>query len=142
MKPRVIVGMSGGVDSSVTAALLTQQQQYEVQGLFMFNWDEQDDSAYCTAADDFRDAAQVCERLGIPLHRADFADQYRQQVFDLFLRDIKRGLTPNPDVLCNREIKFGAFHDYAQRLGADYIATGHYARVAQDADTGRYVIQR
>ncbi|NNF17755.1 MAG: tRNA 2-thiouridine(34) synthase MnmA [Gammaproteobacteria bacterium] len=125
--PKVIVGMSGGVDSSV-AALLLQQQGYAVEGLFMVNWQE-DEEAYCSAADDLQDARRVCDVLGIPLHQVDFSAQYRAQVFDYFLAEYRAGRTPNPDVLCNREIKFGTFYDYARRLDAGYIATGHYARV-------------
>ncbi|HET7570512.1 MAG TPA: tRNA 2-thiouridine(34) synthase MnmA [Gammaproteobacteria bacterium] len=125
---RVIVGLSGGVDSAV-AALLLVEQGYRVEGLFMDNWD--DDDGYCTAAEDFQDARQVAEQLGIPLHKADFAAEYRERVFSHFLDAYKAGLTPNPDVLCNSEIKFKAFLDYAERLGADRIATGHYARVRQ-----------
>ena len=131
-RARVIVGMSGGVDSSV-AALLLQRAGYEVHGLYMFNWAE-DEEGYCTAAEDFADARLVCEELGIPLHRADFSAEYREQVFDEFLAEYRRGRTPNPDVLCNREIKFGVFADYARRLGAGKIATGHYARVRQYGD--------
>lgn len=127
---KVIVGMSGGVDSSV-AALLLQQQGYQVEGLFMVNWQE-DEEAYCTAADDLQDARSVCEHLNIPLHKVDFSTEYRQQVFNYFLSEYKAGRTPNPDVLCNREIKFGAFYDYALRLGATSIATGHYARLHKD----------
>ena len=122
----VIVGMSGGVDSAM-AALLLRDAGYSVQGLFMSNWD--DDDAYCTAAADFQDARRVCEILGIALHRVSFAEQYRERVFSLFLREYAAGRTPNPDVLCNREIKFGICLDYMQRLGADWIATGHYARI-------------
>jgi tRNA-specific 2-thiouridylase len=122
----VIVGMSGGVDSAV-AALLLQREGYAVQGLFMSNWE--DDDAYCTAADDFQDARRVCETLGIVLHRVSFAEQYRERVFELFLREYAAGRTPNPDVLCNREIKFGVCLDYMHRLGASWIATGHYARL-------------
>jgi tRNA-specific 2-thiouridylase len=124
---RVIVGLSGGVDSAVAADLLLQAG-YHVEGLFMFNWQE-DEEAYCTAADDFQDARRVAETLGIVLHRADFSDEYRQRVFDYFLEEYAAGRTPNPDVLCNREIKFGVFLDYAKRLGADLVATGHYARI-------------
>ncbi len=122
----VIVGMSGGVDSAV-AALLLRDAGYAVQGLFMSNWD--DDDAYCTAAADFQDARRVCEVLGIALHRVSFAEQYRERVFSSFLRDYAAGRTPNPDVLCNREIKFGVSLQYMQRLGAAWIATGHYAQV-------------
>jgi tRNA-uridine 2-sulfurtransferase len=123
----VIVGMSGGVDSSVTAWLLLQQG-YEVQGLFMSNWDE-DEDGYCTAAEDYQDARKVCEQLGIALHKVSFAGEYRERVFSYFLDEYRAGRTPNPDVLCNREIKFGVCFDYARRLGAQYVATGHYARV-------------
>jgi tRNA-specific 2-thiouridylase len=122
----VIVGMSGGVDSAV-AALLLRDAGFSVQGLFMSNWD--DDDGYCTTAADFQDARRVCEILGIALHRVSFADQYRERVFSLFLREYAAGRTPNPDVLCNREIKFGVCLEYMQRLGADWIATGHYAQV-------------
>ena len=125
--PLVIVGMSGGVDSSVAAWCL-QQQGYEVQGLFMSNWDE-DEDGYCTSAQDFQDARQVCEQLQIPLHRVSFAGEYRERVFQYFLDEYRAGRTPNPDVLCNREIKFGVCFDYARRLGAEWVATGHYARV-------------
>jgi tRNA-uridine 2-sulfurtransferase len=125
--PLVIVGMSGGVDSSVAAHLLLQQG-YRVEGLFMSNWEE-DEDGYCTAAEDFRDARKVCTQLGIPLHKVSFAREYRDRVFEHFLSEYRAGRTPNPDVLCNREIKFGVCFDYAKRLGADLIATGHYARV-------------
>lgn len=130
MSSPVIVGMSGGVDSSVSAWLL-QQQGYEVQGLFMSNWD-QDEDGYCTAAEDYRDARHVCEQLRIPLHKVSFAGEYRERVFSYFLEEYRSGRTPNPDVLCNREIKFGVCYDYARRLGAEWVATGHYARVAHD----------
>jgi tRNA-specific 2-thiouridylase len=123
----VIVGMSGGVDSSVAAWRLLQDG-YDVQGLFMSNWDE-DEDGYCTAAQDYQDALRVCEQLGIELHKVSFAGEYRERVFRYFLDEYRAGRTPNPDVLCNREIKFGVCFDYARRLGADYVATGHYARV-------------
>jgi tRNA-uridine 2-sulfurtransferase len=122
---RVIVGLSGGVDSAV-AALLLRDAGYDVQGLFMSNWDEDDD--YCTTARDYQDARTVAADLGIVLHRVNFADQYRAQVFAHFLAEYRAGRTPNPDVLCNREIKFGLCMDYAMRLGAQLFATGHYAR--------------
>lgn len=124
---RVIVGMSGGVDSSVSALLL-QQQGFQVEGLFMKNWDEDDGTEYCTALDDLQDAQAVCEKLGIHLHTANFAAEYWDNVFEHFLSEYKAGRTPNPDILCNKEIKFKAFLDYATTLGADYIATGHYVR--------------
>ena len=128
---KIIVGMSGGVDSSVSALLL-QQQGYEVEGLFMKNWDEDDGTEYCTAKTDLADAQSVCERLGIKLHTANFAAEYWDNVFEHFLGEYKAGRTPNPDILCNREIKFKAFLDYALTLGADYIATGHYCRNSAD----------
>lgn len=123
----VIVGMSGGVDSSV-AALLLLQQGYRVEGLFMKNWDEDDGTEYCTARADLADAQAVCDRIGIRLHTANFAAEYWDRVFEHFLAEYRAGRTPNPDILCNKEIKFKAFLDYALVLGADYIATGHYAR--------------
>ncbi len=132
---RVIVGMSGGVDSSVSAYLL-QQQGYQVEGLFMKNWEEDDGTAYCTAKEDLADAESVCEKLGIQLHTANFSAEYWDNVFAHFLQEYQAGRTPNPDVLCNREIKFKAFLDYAQELGADLIATGHYVqRCDRDGQT-------
>jgi len=122
----VIVGLSGGVDSAV-AALLLVEQGYEVQGLFMSNWDEED--AYCTQAQDYQDARAVARVLGIPLHRASFAADYRARVFEYFLAEHRAGRTPNPDVLCNREVKFGVGLRHARRLGARFFATGHYARL-------------
>ncbi|MFC6204548.1 MULTISPECIES: tRNA 2-thiouridine(34) synthase MnmA [Psychrobacter] len=124
---RVIVGMSGGVDSSVSAVLL-QQAGFIVEGLFMKNWEEDDGSEYCTAMDDLADAQSVCDKIGIKLHTANFAMEYWDRVFEHFLAEYKAGRTPNPDILCNKEIKFKAFLDYALTLGADYIATGHYTR--------------
>ncbi|HSG60489.1 MAG TPA: tRNA 2-thiouridine(34) synthase MnmA [Pseudomonadales bacterium] len=130
---KVIVGMSGGVDSSVTALLL-QQAGYRVEGLFMKNWDEDDGTEYCTAMRDLADAQAVCDKLGIHLHTANFAAEYWDNVFEHFLEEYKACRTPNPDILCNREIKFKAFLDWALELGADLIATGHYARTGIDAD--------
>jgi tRNA-specific 2-thiouridylase len=130
---RVIVGLSGGVDSAVAALLLTEAG-CEVEGIFMSNWEEDDDDAYCTAARDFQDARAVAAELGIVLHRVDFATEYRDRVFRYFLREQEAGRTPNPDVLCNREIKFGVALEWAQRLGATHFATGHYARLTAAAD--------
>jgi tRNA-specific 2-thiouridylase len=127
MHERVIVGLSGGVDSAV-AALLLKEQGWDVQGLFMSNWEE-DEDGYCTAAQDFQDARAVARELGIPLHRASFATEYRERVFQHFLAEHRAGRTPNPDVLCNREIKFGVALRHARRLGAARLATGHYARI-------------
>lgn len=121
----VVVGLSGGVDSAVSAWRL-KEQGYRVSGLFMVNWTE-DEQGYCSSADDFQDARHVCEELDIPLHRVDFSREYRERVFARFLEDYAAGKTPNPDVLCNREVKFQPFREYALRLGADLIATGHYA---------------
>lgn len=123
----VIVGMSGGVDSSV-AALLLRDQGYHVEGLFMKNWEEDDGTEYCTAKEDLADAEAVAASLGIKLHSANFAAEYWDGVFEHFLTEYQNGRTPNPDILCNREIKFRAFLDYATELGADFIATGHYVQ--------------
>lgn len=132
---RIIVGLSGGVDSSVAAALL-KEQGYQVAGLFMKNWNEDDGSEYCTAREDLLDAMQVAGTLDIELHTANFASEYWDRVFAHFLAEYRAGRTPNPDILCNREIKFQAFLDHALALGADGIATGHYARLAYAADGG------
>ena len=129
---RVMVGLSGGVDSAVAAWLL-KEQGHQVSALFMQNWTE-DESGYCTAAEDYQSARAVAEELGIPLHRVDFAAEYRERVFAEFLRQLRAGRTPNPDVLCNREIKFQPFVEHARRLGAEWVATGHYAALAHAAD--------
>ncbi len=128
---RVVVGLSGGVDSAV-AALLLLRAGHAVEGLFMNNWDA--DDAFCTQAQDYQDARSVCEHLGIPLHRVNFAAEYRERVFADFLREYAAGRTPNPDVHCNREIKFGVCLRHARRLGADCLATGHYARLGSAVD--------
>ncbi len=128
-KKNIIVGMSGGVDSSVTALVLLAQG-HEVTGLFMKNWEEDDGTDYCTALEDLADAQQVCDKLGIELKTVNFAAEYWDEVFEVFLSEFKLGRTPNPDILCNKHVKFKAFLNYAlEDLGADYIATGHYARV-------------
>lgn len=126
----IVVGMSGGVDSSVSAYLL-KKQGFSVQGLFMQNW-QSEPGEVCTSEIDFADASKVCDLLDIPLHRANFSDEYWKNVFEEFLREHKLGRTPNPDVLCNREIKFKSFLNYALEIGADYIATGHYASIRND----------
>ncbi len=130
---RVVVGLSGGVDSAVTAHLL-KQQGHEVIGIFMKNWEDDDDSEFCSSRQDFLDAASVADVLGIEIEHVNFAADYKDRVFAEFLREYKAGRTPNPDVLCNAEIKFKAFLDHAMRLGADKIATGHYARVQSVVD--------
>lgn len=139
LHPHVIVGMSGGVDSSVAAYLL-QQQGYRVTGLFMKNWEEDDGKEYCTAKQDLADAQSVCNSLGIELLTANFAAEYWDNVFEHFLQEYAAGRTPNPDVLCNREIKFKAFLEYARELGADFIATGHYVRKAETR-TGTHLLK-
>ncbi|MUV39539.1 tRNA-uridine 2-sulfurtransferase [Lentibacillus sp. JNUCC-1] len=127
---RVVVGMSGGVDSSVTALLL-KEQGYDVVGIFMKNWDDTDESGVCTATDDYNDVARVCNQIGIPYYAVNFEKEYWDKVFTYFLDEYKAGRTPNPDVMCNKEIKFKAFLNHALTLGADYVATGHYARVEE-----------
>ncbi len=129
-KPRVVVGLSGGVDSAVSAYLL-KEQGFEVIGVFMKNWEDDDDSEYCSSNIDFLDAASVADVLGIEIEHVNFAAEYKDRVFAEFLREYQGGRTPNPDILCNAEIKFKAFLDHAMRLGAEKIATGHYARVRE-----------
>lgn len=129
-KPCVVVGMSGGVDSAVTALLL-KQQGYEVIGLFMKNWEDDNTDDYCSSRQDLVDAASVADTIGIPLEAVNFSKEYKERVFSYFLREYQAGRTPNPDILCNSEIKFKAFLDHAVSLGADKIATGHYAQVRE-----------
>ena len=136
-KHRIVVGLSGGVDSAVTAHLL-KAQGHEVVGIFMKNWEDDDDSEYCSSNVDFVDAAAVADVIGIELEHVNFAAEYKDRVFAEFLREYSAGRTPNPDVLCNAEIKFKAFLDHAMRLGAEKIATGHYARVRLNASTQRH----
>lgn len=130
-KIKVIVGLSGGVDSSTTALLL-KKQGYNVEGLFMKNWEGDDTDDYCPAAEDLKDVFAICEKLEIPLHIENFSKDYWDRVFEHFLTEYKAGRTPNPDILCNKEVKFKAFLNHALDLGADFIATGHYARISQD----------
>jgi len=134
---RVVVGLSGGVDSAVTAYLL-KQQGYDVVGIFMKNWEDDDDSEFCSSNQDFIDAAAVADVIGIEIEHVNFASEYKDRVFAEFLREYQAGRTPNPDVLCNAEIKFKAFLDHAMRLGADKIATGHYARVRLNEVSQKY----
>ena len=135
---KIIVGLSGGVDSSVAAFLLLEKG-YEVEALFMKNWDEDDEDEYCSASEDLADAQQVADQLGIKLHTVNFSHEYWEDVFEHFLSEHKKGRTPNPDVLCNQRIKFKAFLDYAKDLGAKKIATGHYARIAEK--NGKYLLK-
>jgi len=141
MAKTVVVGMSGGVDSSV-AALLLKQQGYRVVGLFMRNWEETDGNGVCTAEEDFADVARVCGLLDIPYYTVDFAKEYQERVFSYFLAEYRAGRTPNPDVLCNREIKFGPFKAYAKELGADAIATGHYCGISHENGVHRLLKAR
>jgi tRNA-uridine 2-sulfurtransferase len=136
-KQRIVVGLSGGVDSAVTAHLL-KQQGHEVIGIFMKNWEDDDDSEYCSSNIDFVDAAAVADVLGIEIEHVNFAADYKDRVFSEFVREYQAGRTPNPDILCNAEIKFKAFLDHAMRLGAEKIATGHYARVRQNPTSGLF----
>lgn len=130
---KVVVGISGGVDSSV-AALLLKEEGYDVVGIFMKNWDETDENGVCTAEEDYEDAVKVANQIGIPYYAINFEKEYYDRVFTYFLDEYKKGRTPNPDIMCNKEIKFKAFLAYAKKLGADYIATGHYARVDRSTD--------
>src|SRR5512139_3772710 len=139
MAERIVVGMSGGVDSSV-AALVLKRQGYEVVGLFMKNWEDDDDDEYCSTREDLVDVASVCDVVGIDLEVVNFAAEYRERVFAEFLREYAAGRTPNPDVLCNAEIKFKAFLDHALAMGATRIATGHYAGLRET--DGRVVLLR
>ncbi|WP_044642124.1 tRNA 2-thiouridine(34) synthase MnmA [Risungbinella massiliensis] len=134
---RVVVGMSGGVDSSVSAYLL-KEQGYDVIGLFMKNWDDTDEWGHCTATEDFEDVRRVCQQIGIPYYSVNFEKEYGEKVFQYFLDEYKQGRTPNPDIMCNREIKFGEFLQKALELGADYVATGHYAQMLEQ-DGQRYL---
>ncbi|MBM6619695.1 tRNA 2-thiouridine(34) synthase MnmA [Bacillus suaedaesalsae] len=136
---RVVIGMSGGVDSSV-AALLLKEQGYDVIGIFMKNWDDTDETGFCTATEDYNDVIKVCNQIGIPYYAVNFEKQYWDKVFTYFLDEYKGGRTPNPDVMCNKEIKFKAFLEHALDLGADYLATGHYAKVG--FDDGEYKMYR
>lgn len=138
---RVTVGLSGGVDSAV-AALLLKQQGHQVSGLFMKNWDDDDRDGVCPAAEDYASARAVAETLEIPLHRVNFSQDYKERVFSAFLAEHRRGRTPNPDILCNKEIKFRSFLDHALELGADRVATGHYARLTQAAGGARFELRK
>ncbi len=135
----VVVGISGGVDSAVSAYLL-KQQGYNVIGLFMVNWEESDDSGVCSSETDYEDVKRVCNAIGIPYYTVNYSKQYYDKVFTYFLEQYKKGNTPNPDVLCNREVKFGPFLDFARKIGADYIATGHYAK-KQEIDGKYYLLK-
>ena len=141
MSKTVVVGLSGGVDSSV-AALLLKNQGYRVVGLFMRNWEEKDENGACTADDDFNDVVRVAGLLKIPYYTVNFAKEYRERVFSRFLQEYEAGRTPNPDVLCNREIKFGPFPAYANELGADFVATGHYCGVSHEGGIHRLLKAR
>jgi len=137
---KIVVGMSGGVDSSV-AALLLRQQGHEVIGVFMKNWEEQDENGVCTSETDWADVRGVCDRIGIPYYSVNFVKEYYDRVFSYFLDEYRRGRTPNPDVLCNREIKFKAFLDFAMQLGADALATGHFCNLGTAADGKRQLLR-
>ncbi|MEG1499699.1 MAG: tRNA 2-thiouridine(34) synthase MnmA [Clostridia bacterium] len=139
MNKTVVCGMSGGVDSSVSAYLL-KEQGYNVIGLFMVNWEEKTENGCCTSEDDYEDVKRVCTKIGIPYYTINFSKQYYERVFEYFLSEYKAGRTPNPDVLCNREIKFGPFLEFAKKIGADFIATGHYAKVA--CEDGKFLLYK
>lgn len=139
-KTRVVVGMSGGVDSSVAAYLL-KKQGYDVIGVFMKNWDDTDDNGVCTATEDFKDVAHVANQIGIPYYSVNFEKEYYDRVFTYFLDEYRRGRTPNPDVLCNTEVKYKAFLNYAMDLGADYIAMGHYAQLKRDENGKNHLLR-
>ena len=130
-KIRVVVGMSGGVDSSVSALLL-KEAGYDVVGVFMKNWDDTDDAGVCTATEDYEDVKRVADKIGIPYYSINFEKEYWQRVFEYFLSEYKKGRTPNPDIMCNTEIKFKSFLEFAMSLDADYIAMGHYAKTVKD----------
>ena len=140
MKKRVVLGMSGGVDSSVAAVLL-KEQGYEVIGVFMKNWDEEDENGVCMADEDYKDVVAVAEQLNIPYYAINFVKEYWERVFQYFLSEYRLARTPNPDVMCNKEIKFKAFLEYAEKLGADYIATGHYARLIEDENGQKIMLK-
>lgn len=131
MAKRVVIGMSGGVDSAVAASIL-KEQGYDVIGLYMSNWKDTEPDGCCTGEQDWTDVQGICARIGIPYYSVDFSEQYMEHVFKLFVEEYKKGRTPNPDVLCNREVKFGPFVDFARKLGADYIATGHYCNISHE----------
>ncbi|MBO5777654.1 MAG: tRNA 2-thiouridine(34) synthase MnmA, partial [Clostridia bacterium] len=131
MAKRVVIGMSGGVDSAVAASIL-KEQGYDVIGLYMSNWKDTEPDGCCTGEQDWTDVQGICARIGIPYYSVDFSEQYMEHVFKLFVEEYKKGRTPNPDVLCNREVKFGPFADFARKMGADYIATGHYCNISHE----------
>ncbi len=135
MSKKVIVGVSGGVDSSVSALLL-KEQGYDVTGVFMKNWEEDDTEEFCSADEDIKDAQAICDQIGIPFKKINFAAEYWDYVFEYFLQEYGAGRTPNPDILCNKEIKFKAFLDYTKMLGGEFMATGHYAR--KGFENGKY----